>query len=233
MNKLLYNGLLFSFIALVSGCATYPDKLTPKIHEEVKTVAIIYEITTPKSLDVPPVDNFVADILLSKPDSTLVNTAVTEKRREEWTSRIREHTDFQKLIEETLRESFTEAVRSYPGWTLVSSNELAKADAAFLLEVSTIGFNGYPTKLRQAFSVIVRLIKKPPFEIVGSSGLGRKVIDPEIHPTLYWKYDGTRDRDELPRYSIDEYANSPGVFTTAFQKAIDIVVRRIANSWGP
>lgn len=84
------------------------------------------------------------------------------------------------------------------------------------------------------------LIGNPPFEIVRDSRNKVQVIDPTNHPVLY-KGDarnGKMESDAAENFvkvngftGLYEYAGDPELFKAAYREAIDLAVKRIADSW--
>lgn len=234
-----------SFVLVVatmtSGCATpkHPQTLSVATAANMKTVAVLDEIHTPTSLDVPLVSG----------GGALFDAVGQSVRTTTFTTEVRTNLDFQCFAAETLRESFSAAVKNHPGWTLVASNEIAKADVAFLLEVVSMGvdspppfykwdmktpdgkpYRGLKPPLRPVVTISATLIAKPPVEIIRAED-ELQVIDPANHPILYQRVESTAKGDKVPYHLSKEYSDSPEVFKDAFREAIHLVVQRIADSW--
>jgi len=143
----------------------------------------------------------------------------------------------QKFTEEALRESFTKAAKDHAGWKFVSSDNIDKADAAFLLEVTSMGVDNppqWPPSMDMSYpptiTISATLIGNPPFEIVRTEGKVQ-ALDPTNHPILYQRVELISNKDKLPRHFSRQYSDDPEVFKTSFQEAIDLAVKRIADSW--
>lgn len=228
MNKVTYTNLILGLSALlVSGCATtrYPTTLTADTVGKVRAVSIVEEISTPTSLTVPGAGGGI------------IGFTVQLQKQKNFTSEVRANLDFQKFTEDALRESFTKAVQGHAGWKFVSSDNIEKADAAFLLEVMSMGVDNppkWPPSMDMSYpptiTISATLIGSPPFEIVRTDGKVQ-ALDPTNHPILYQRVELISNKDKLPRHFSRQYSDDPEVFKAAFREAIDLAVKRIAASW--
>ena len=228
MNRIKYYVAGLGLAALlVSGCATtkYPKTLTTETAAKVQSVGIIEEISTPTSLTVPGAGGGI------------IGFTVQLQKQKNFTSEVRANLDFQKFTEEALRESFTKAAKDHAGWKFVSSDNIDKADAAFLLEVTSMGVDNppqWPPSMDMSYpptiTISATLIGNPPFEIVRTEGKVQ-ALDPTNHPILYQRVELISNKDKLPRHFSRQYSDDPEVFKTSFQEAIDLAVKRIADSW--
>ena len=235
---------------LMSGCATYPNRITQETDAKVKTVGMADEIATPTSLKTPGNAGAGQAGMIG----ILIDAGIQAGKQKNFTTQVRERLDFQKFAEERLRESFTKAVHNRLGWTLASSNSLEKTDAVFVLRVTEMGVDDYHShsfffpklEYQPTITVIATLIGNPPFEIVGYKGNFVKVLNPETHPILYhrkehisYRTSGHMDshaahnfvtHDGLMVYSW-KYSGDAELTKEAFREAIDLAVKRIADSW--
>ena len=228
MHRIKYTDLVLSIsILLASGCATtrYPTTLTTDTAEKMRAVGIVEEISTPTSLTVPGAGGGI------------IGFTVQLQKQKNFTSEVRANLDFQKFTEDALRESFTKAVKGHAGWKYVSSDDIEKADAAFLLEVTSMGVDNppkWPPSMDMSYpptiTISATLIGNPPFEIVRAEGKVQ-ALDPADHPILYQRIERISNKDKLPRHFPRQYSDDPEVFKTSFQEAIDLAVKRIADSW--
>lgn len=237
-------------VTLMSGCATYPNKMTKEADAKVKTVGILEEISTPTSLVTPSNANAGQAGVVG----LLISSGIEAGQQKDFTTQVRGLFDFQALAENTLRESFTKAVKNRPGWALAASNENSKADAMFVLKVTRLGIDNchshtiFPPKLeyQPTVTVTATLIGNPPFEIVDNDGPVVKVLEPEKHPILYHRIecisyvrsahidsDAAKNfvkQDGITVYSW-KYSGDANLTKEAFREAIDLAVKRIAESW--
>ena len=230
MNRIPHVGLgLGLAVLMATGCATtkYPKTLTTETAARVQTVGMVEEITTPTSLTVPGAGGGI------------IGFTVQLKKQKAFTEEVRANLDFQKFTEEALRKAFAEAVKGHSGWKLVSSDEIDKADAAFLLEVASMGVDNppqWPPSMDMSYpptiTISATLIGNPPFEIIRTEGEAQ-ALDPANHPILYQRVERISNKDKLPRHFSRQYSDDPEVFKAAFQEAIDLAVKRIAASWTP
>jgi hypothetical protein len=221
------NLILVLSALLVSGCATtrYPATLTAETGAKVRVVSIVDEISTPTSLTVPGAGGGI------------IGFTVQLQKQKNFTSEVRANLDFQKFTEDALRESFTRAVKGHAGWKFFSSDDIDKADAAFLLEVTSMGVDNppqWPPSMDMSYpptiTISVTLIGNPPFEIVRTEGKAQ-ALDPTNHPVFYQRVELISNKDKLPRHFSRQYSDDPEIFKTAFSEAIDLAVKRIAASW--
>ena len=250
MQRIPYVVIALGLITvMLTGCATnYPNKLTAETASRVKLVGLVNEISTPTTLSTRTTNSGGGGLL-----GLVIATGVESARENSFTTQMRAKFDFQVFAEETLRESFTKALKEYPGWTLCPSNEIDKADAAFLLEVKDMGID-YP-RAKGVFSfkmvwqptvtVAATLISKPPFDVVKTSITDVQVLDPEKHPILYRRGEEitnqrkgcTLESDAATSFvSINAFgsitlSDNPELIKQAYREAIDLAVKRIANSW--
>jgi hypothetical protein len=203
--------------------------LTAETAAKVKTIAIVDEISTPTSLSVPSAAGA----------GLLVAAVVDPKKQNAFTASVRANLDFQKFAAEALRESFAKALKGHPGWTLAPSNEIDKADAAFVLSVERMGvmrpkqFWPPPSHLDYTpiVSISATLIGNPPFEVIRTKG-EVQALDSSSHPVLYRKMEHVSAADNVACHRSKEYSGNPEIFKTAFRKAIDLAVKRMVESWG-
>ena len=85
-------------------------------------------------------------------------------------------------------------------------------------------------KFSPTVTVSACLIGKPPVEVV-RTGNAVQVLDPANHPILYQRVEHISNRDGLAARSSNDYTDHPEIFRAAFQEAIDLAVKRLADSW--
>ncbi len=234
----------------VSGCASTPKRITAETHAKVKVVGIEKEISTPTSLRPPANANAGQAGLIG----ALIDAGVQAGKQRTLTDQVREQFDFQKFAEETLRDSFSKAVTNRPGWILADPNSNEKMDAVFVLNVSELGVDDYHShafffpklEYQPKVTVVATLIGNPPIEIVGNKGGVVEVLDPDSHPILYqrkerisYQASGHMDsrashdfvkHDGLMVYSW-KYTGDEALTKEAFREAIELAVKRLADSW--
>lgn len=226
MKRIPCFSLVLGVVAMMAtGCATtkYPKTLTAETAAKLQSVNIVKEINTPTSLTVPGAGGGI------------IGFTIQLQKQKAFTEEVRANLDFQKFAEEALRESFTKAVSGHPGWKLVSSDD--KADAAFLLEVISMGADNppqWPPSMEMSYpptiTISATLIGNPPFEVVRTEGKVQ-ALDPANHPIYYQRIERIGTKDKLPRHFSRQYSDDPAIFKSAFQEAIDLAVKRIAASW--
>lgn len=249
MHKIIINFGLIG-IMLMSGCVTYPNRITQETNVKVKTVGIADEIPTPTSLKTPG----NANAGQAGPIGILIDAGIQTGNQKDFTTQVRERFDFQKFAEETLRESFTQAVKNRSGWTLAASNSRDKTDAEFVLRVTEMGVDDYHShsfffpilEYQPTITVTATLIGNPPVEIVGYKGNSIKVLNPEQHPILYHRMERisyrTSGHMESPAahsfvthnglmVQSWKYSGDAQLTKAAFREAINLAVKRIADSW--
>lgn len=233
MKRMTVSSLVLGMVVLISaGCATspYPRTLSTDTASRLKKIAIVDEISTPSLLDVAAAGGGV------------IGAVVVIQKQKEFTAQVSRNTDFQQVIKETLRESFANAIKAHPGWILVDSNTNQKADAAFVLSVPRMGVDNPPPSFSMSMNMKIEyspsitisamLIENPPFEVVQVDNK-TQVLDPMNHPVLYQRTERVSGRDKLPCHSSNQYAYNPVVFKSAVKDAVDLAVKRIAESWVP
>lgn len=233
---------------LATGCATskYPNTLNVDSPVNVKFIGIVDEISTPTTLSTRTTNAGGGGLL-----GALVAAGVEADRQKTFTTQVRDTLDFQAFAEVTLLESFAKAVKSRPGWSLVSSNEIYKADAAFLLEVTDMGVDQprsagiFKLVYQPTITVTATLIGTPPFEIMGTKGNDVQVADPTNHPVLYRRVEcvshlkGCKLKSSAANNFVKvngftgmfTYSGDPELFKVAYREAIELAVKRIAASW--
>ncbi len=229
MQRLLkLNMVLALTISLFTGCATtkYPRTLTAESATGVKRVSIVREIVTPSAVFTPMNGGGV------------LGMALQASQMKRFAAAVREKFDFQQFAEDTLRESFSKAIGQHAGWTLVTPADTGTADAAFLLEVTSMSIFPPPPfsvsfkpKNSPGVTISATLISNPPLEVVRTEKGEVQILDPEHHQILYKRVESITNGDKLPAHDYGEYRDNPEIFKEAFKQAIDLAVTKIAASW--
>ncbi len=187
-----------SILLLLSGCVTYPRKITPEIKQTVKSVSVENEVHVPSTIQRPGgsgggvVEMVVAEAILSKMDNS-------------FNGKLRAQLNTSEFLSRTLLSTFKAKLASRSLFTL-KTNETA--DASFVLEITRAGFDeiiawpfpgwgGMPPEI----TVVVTLIAKPPFELMRDKSGTLTTEDPPKHPILYQKTAYVRRTGKLPFYT--------------------------------
>jgi hypothetical protein len=249
MQRFLCVGLSLVLISVIlTGCASkYPNTLTDDTASQVKIIGLVPEISTPTTLSTRTT-NGGGGLL-----GAAIAVGVEAARAKSLTSQIRAKFDFQAFAEETLRDSFTKAMKEHKGWTLCPSNALDQADAAFLLELKDMGVDRPRAKAAFSLSMIwqptvtiaATLIAKPPFDVVKTSYNDVEVAEPLKHAILYRSVEEItclKKGCKLESKAATSFVtiSTMGSITLtedtelikqAYREAIELAVKRIADSW--